>query len=49
MTVADPSELTLMIDALVKNDGNLARAAEQLGLSRNDFLSRLCGFGVSIE
>ena len=49
MTVADSSELTLIVDALVKNDGNVARAAKQVGLSRNDFLSKLCGIGLSIE
>jgi len=49
MMVADSSELTLMIDSLVKNDGDVTSAATQLGLSRNDFLSKLCGIGLSIE
>jgi transcriptional regulator of acetoin/glycerol metabolism len=49
MMVADTSELTLLIDALVKNDGDVTSAAKQLGLSRNDFLSKLCGMGLSIE
>jgi len=49
MTVADSSELTLFIDALVNNDGDVASAAKQLGLSRNDFLSKLCGLGFSIK
>ena len=49
MTVVDSSDLKLIIDALVKNDGDLTSAAKQLGLSRNDFLSKLCGIGLSIE
>jgi DNA-binding NtrC family response regulator len=49
MTVANSSELKLIIDALVKHDGDVARAAKQLGLSRNDFLLKLCGIGLSIE
>ena len=49
MMVADSSELRLLIDALVKNDGDVTSAAKQLGLSRNDFLSKLCGIGLSIE
>jgi transcriptional regulator of acetoin/glycerol metabolism len=49
MTVADSSELTLLIDALAKNDGDVTSAAKQLGLSRNAFLSKLCGIGLSIE
>jgi hypothetical protein len=48
-TVADSSELRLLIDALVKNDGDVISAAKQVGLSGNDFLSKLCGIGLSIE
>ena len=48
-TVADSSEMTMIIDALVKNDGDVASAAKQLGLSRHDFLSKLCGIGLSIR
>ena len=48
-TVADSSELRLLIDALVKNDGDVESAAKQFGLSRKDFLSKLCGIGLSIE
>jgi transcriptional regulator with GAF, ATPase, and Fis domain len=47
--VADSSDLKLIIDALVKNDGDVTSAAKQLGLSRNDFLSKLCGIGLYIE
>lgn len=46
MTLADSSALTLIIDALVKNDGDVAGTAKQLGLSRNDFISKLCSFGL---
>ena len=49
MRVADSSDLKLIIDALVKNDGDVTSAAKQLGISRNDFLSKLCGIGLSIE
>ena len=49
MTVADSSDLKLIIDALVKNDGDVTSAAKQLGLSRKDFLSKLCGIGLSIR
>ena len=48
-TVADSSALKLIIDALVKNDGDVASAAKQVGLSRNDFISKLCGLGFSIK
>ena len=34
---------------MVKNDGDVASAAKQLGISRNDFVSKLCGIGLSIE
>ena len=40
-------ELTLLIEALVKNDGNSAHAARDLGLSRSDFISKLCGLGFA--
>ena len=49
MMVVGSSELTLMIDSLVRNNGDVTSAAKQLGLSRNDFLSKLCGIGLSIE
>jgi len=49
ITTADTPELRLLVDALVKNDGDVARAAEQQGISRNDFLSKLCGFGLPIK
>ena len=42
-------ELTALFDALVENEGNSAGAARQLGLSLNDFISKLCGFGFSRE
>jgi transcriptional regulator of acetoin/glycerol metabolism len=41
--------LRLLIDALVKNNGDVESAAKQLGLSRNDFISKLCGLGFSIK
>ena len=41
------SELALLIEALVKNEGNSNRAARQLGLSRSDFMSKLRGLGFS--
>ena len=49
MMIAESSELTLMIDSLVRNNGDVARAAKQVGLSRNDFISKLCGLGFSIK
>ncbi|MEK6321708.1 MAG: hypothetical protein AABN33_08490 [Acidobacteriota bacterium] len=47
--VARSPELTLLIEALVKNDGDSARAARHLGLSRSDFISKLCGLGFATK
>lgn len=47
--VARSPELTLLIEALVKNDGNSTRAARHLGLSRSDFISKLCGLGFATK
>ena len=47
--VARSPELSLLMEALVKNDGDIARAADQLGLSRSDFISKLCGFSFSVK
>ena len=43
------TELTLLIDALLKNNGNDARAAKELGLSRDEFLSKLCALGLNVK
>ena len=50
-TVDDTSspELRLLLDALVENEGNTARAAGQLGLGRGDLILKLCGFGHSVK
>lgn len=42
-------ELSLLIEALVKNDGDSGRAANQLGLSCNDFISKLCGLSFPVK
>jgi hypothetical protein len=47
--VARSPELALLIEALVENDGDSGRAATQLGLSRADFMSKLCGFNFSVK
>lgn len=47
--VARLPELTLLMEALVKNDGDIGSAAIQLGISRSDFISKLCGFSVSVK
>jgi DNA-binding NtrC family response regulator len=47
--VARSPELTLLMDALMKHDGDIARAANQLGLTRSDLISKLCGFSFSVK
>ena len=42
-------ELTKLIEALVISDGDSARAAQQVGLSRNRFYSKLRSLGLSIR
>lgn len=42
-------ELRLFIEALVKSNGDSARAAERLGLSRSGFYAKLRGLGLSIK
>jgi DNA-binding NtrC family response regulator len=42
-------ELTNLIDALVISDGDSARAASRLGLSRSRFYSKLRSLGLSIK
>ena len=43
------SELAYLIEALVVNDGNGARAAQQIGLSPTSFYSKLHTLGLSIK
>ncbi len=42
-------ELTRLIEALVVNNGDSLRAAEQVGLSRKGFYSKLRSLGLSIK
>lgn len=42
-------ELTKLIEALVISGGDSARAAQQVGLSRNRFYSKLRSLGLSIR